>query len=231
MSVLLIIPAFNEEASIANVVDNIKNNFPQYDYVIINDGSKDRTSEICHKNGYNIIDLPVNLGLAGAFQTGMKYAYQNKYDYAIQFDADGQHRAEYIEKMYKEIVKGYDVVIGSRFVTEKKPFSARMIGNRLISWAIKITTGKIITDPTSGMRLFGRNVMQEFAYNINYGPEPDTISFLIKKGVKISEVQVSMDEREAGESYLNFTKSILYMLRMMLSILIMQNFRERPVKK
>ena len=133
--------------------------------------------------------------------------------------------------MYKEIVKGYDVVIGSRFVTEKKPFSARMIGNRLISLAIKITTGKIITDPTSGMRLFGRNVMQEFAYNINYGPEPDTISFLIKKGVKISEVQVSMDEREAGESYLNFTKSILYMLRMMLSILIMQNFRERPVKK
>lgn len=158
----------------------------------------------------------------------MKYAYYNNYDYAIQFDADGQHRPEYIEKMYKEILKGYDIVIGSRFVTEKKPFTARMIGNRLISWGIKVTTGKRITDPTSGMRLFGRSVLKEFANNINYGPEPDTISFLIKKGCKVSEVQVSMNERETGESYLNVTKSIIYMLRMMISILIMQNFRERP---
>ena len=228
MKLLLIIPAYNEEECIENVINNITKNYSQFDYVVVNDGSKDRTSEICHENGYNIIGLPVNLGLAGAFQTGMKYAYYNNYDYAIQFDADGQHRPEYIEKMYKEILKGYDIVIGSRFVTEKKPFTARMIGNRLISWGIKVTTGKRITDPTSGMRLFGRSVLKEFANNINYGPEPDTISFLIKKGCKVSEVQVSMNERETGESYLNVTKSIIYMLRMMISILIMQNFRERP---
>ena len=228
MKLLLIIPAYNEEECIENVINNITKNYSQFDYVVVNDGSKDRTSEICHENGYNIIDLPVNLGLAGAFQTGMKYAYYNNYDYAIQFDADGQHRPEYIEKMYKEILKGYDIVIGSRFVTEKKPFTARMIGNRLISWGIKVTTGKRITDPTSGMRFIGRSVLKEFANNINYGPEPDTISFLIKKGCKVSEVQVSMNERETGESYLNVTKSIIYMLRMMISILIMQNFRERP---
>ena len=228
MKLLLIIPAYNEEECIENVINNITENYSQFDYVIVNDGSKDRTSDICHKNGYNIIDLPVNLGLAGAFQTGMKYAYYNNYDYAIQFDADGQHRPEYIEKMYREILNGYDIVIGSRFVTEKKPFTARMIGNRLISWGIKVTTGKRITDPTSGMRLFGKSVLKEFANNINYGPEPDTISFLIKKGGKVSEIQVSMTERETGESYLNVTKSIIYMLRMMISILIMQNFRERP---
>lgn len=228
MKLLLIIPAYNEEECIENVINNIIENYSQFDYVIVNDGSKDRTSDICHKNGYNIIDLPVNLGLAGAFQTGMKYAYYNNYDYAIQFDADGQHRPEYIEKMHREILNGYDIVIGSRFVTEKKPFTARMIGNRLISWGIKVTTGKRITDPTSGMRLFGRSVLKEFANNINYGPEPDTISFLIKKGCKVSEIQVSMNERETGESYLNVTKSIIYMLRMMISILIMQNFRERP---
>ena len=228
MKLLLIIPAYNEEECIENVINNITENYSQFDYVIVNDGSKDRTSDICHKNGYNIIDLPVNLGLAGAFQTGMKYSYYNNYDYAIQFDADGQHRPEYIEKMYREILNGYDIVIGSRFVTEKKPFTARMIGNRLISWGIKVTTGKRITDPTSGMRLFGKSVLKEFANNINYGPEPDTISFLIKKGCKVSEIQVSMNERETGESYLNVTKSIIYMLRMMISILIMQNFRERP---
>lgn len=230
MKLLMIIPAYNEEESIEKVVENIKGNYPQYEYVIINDGSKDNTSKICHEKGYNIIDLPVNLGLAGAFQTGMKYAYYKGYEYAIQFDADGQHKPEFIEVMYEEIQKGYDVVIGSRFVSEKKPFSLRMIGNRLISWAIKITTGKRITDPTSGMRLFGKSVLKEFASNINYGPEPDTISFLLKQGGRVSEVQVSMDERETGESYLNFTKSMLYMLRMLISILIIQSVRERPTK-
>lgn len=231
MKLLMIIPAYNEEESIKKVVDNIREKYPQYDYVIINDGSRDCTSEICHRCGYNIVDLPVNLGLAGAFQTGMKYAYYNDYECAIQFDADGQHRPEYIEQMYIELKKGYDIVIGSRFVTEKKPFSARMLGNRLIGLAIRMTTGKKINDPTSGMRLFGRSVMQEFANNINYGPEPDTVSYLLRKGAKVSEIQVKMDEREAGTSYLNFTKSILYMMRMMISIVIIQNFRERPKTK
>ena len=229
MKVLAIFTCYNRRELTRQSMELLgQNKNVTFDYVIVNDGSKDRTSDICHKNGYNIIDLPVNLGLAGAFQTGMKYAYYNNYDYAIQFDADGQHRPEYIEKMYREILNGYDIVIGSRFVTEKKPFTARMIGNRLISWGIKVTTGKRITDPTSGMRLFGKSVLKEFANNINYGPEPDTISFLIKKGCKVSEIQVSMNERETGESYLNVTKSIIYMLRMMISILIMQNFRERP---
>ena len=227
MKLLLIIPAYNEEENIERVVENIQTNYTQYDYVVINDGSKDNTSKICHEKGYNIIDLPVNLGLAGAFQTGMKYAYYNNYDYALQFDADGQHKPEYINALYEEIVKGYDIVIGSRFVIERKPFSARMLGNRLISCAIKITTRKKITDPTSGMRLFGRSVLKEFADNINYGPEPDTISYLLKKKCKISEVQVSMDERTAGQSYLNFTKSIMYMSRILISILFIQGFRAR----
>ena len=99
MKVLIIIPAYNEEESIEKVINNLKQNYSQYDYVIINDGSHDHTSEICHKNKYKIIDLPVNLGLTGAFQTGLKYAYKKGYDYAIQFDADGQHLPEYIPAM------------------------------------------------------------------------------------------------------------------------------------
>lgn len=225
MKLLLIIPAYNEEANIVRVIDNIQKHYPDYDYVVINDGSTDRTSSICHKNGYHIVDLPVNLGLAGAFQTGMKYAYYNKYDCAIQFDADGQHRPEFIETMRREMEKGYDLVIGSRYVTEKKPWNARMLGSRLISAAIRLTTGKKIQDPTSGMRLYNSEVFKEFAANINYGPEPDTVSYLLKKGKRVSEVQVDMDERTAGESYLSFGRSVSYMLQMLLSILLIQRVR------
>lgn len=224
---LIIIPAYNEEGSIENVVDNIIRNYSQYDYVIINDGSKDRTSAICHANGYNIVDLPVNLGLAGAFQTGIRYAYEQGYKKAVQFDADGQHLPEYISVLEAKMNEGYEMVIGSRFVTEKRETSLRMMGNILISAAIKLTTGKTINDPTSGMRMFSEGLIKEFALNINYGPEPDTVSYLIRHGVKVAEAQVRMEERQAGESYLTLSRSIQYMTHMFVSILIIQNFRKR----
>ena len=227
MKCLVIIPAYNEEENIVRVVENLKNNYPMYDYIVINDGSSDSTAKICRKNGYELVDLPVNLGLAGAFQTGLKYAYRNGYDYAIQFDADGQHRPEFIGPMLDTIQEGYDIVIGSRFVTEKKPHSLRMLGSNLISMAMKLTTGRRVKDPTSGMRMFNKKMIAEFALNMNYGPEPDTVSYLLKQGATIAEVQVEMDERIAGESYLNLTKSMMYMLRMLLSILLIQNFRKR----
>ena len=228
---LVIIPAYNEEENIVRVVENLKNNYPMYDYVIINDGSSDDTARICRKKGYELVDLAVNLGLAGAFQTGLKYAWRKGYEYAIQFDADGQHRAEYIAPMLDKIREGYDIVIGSRFVTEKKPRSMRMLGSNLISVATRLTTGKKVKDPTSGMRMFNKKMIAEFALNLNYGPEPDTISYLLKQGGTIAEVQVSMDERIAGESYLNLSKSVMYMLRMLLSILFIQNFRKRREEK
>lgn len=228
--VLIIIPAYNEQDSIKTVVDNLIQNYPQYDYVIVNDGSKDGTRRICKENNYNLLDMPINLGLAGGFQAGMKYAYRSGYDYAIQFDADGQHKAEYIETIFNKINEGYDIVIGSRFVDTKKPFSMRMIGSRMISLAIRITTGKKIKDPTSGMRMFSKSVIKECAINMNYGPEPDTISYLIKNGAKIAEVQVEMDERIAGQSYLTAFKSMSYMIRMLTSIFIIQNFRKRDRK-
>lgn len=230
MNILLIIPAYNEAGNIERVIKELSVYNNLMDYVIINDGSKDETSAICHKNHFNIIDLPVNLGLAGAFQTGMKYAYLKGYDYAIQFDADGQHRPEFIQPLYDEIKKGYDIVIGSRFVTEKKPHSLRMVGNNMISGAIRLTTGRKIKDSTSGMRMFNRKMIREFALNLNFGPEPDTMSYLLRNGAQVSEVQVHMEERVVGESYLNFTKSMMYMLRMMLSILVVQNFRYRNKK-
>ncbi len=223
--VLVIIPAYNEEENINRVVENLKN-YPQYDYVIINDGSKDKTAECCSQAGYPLIDLSINLGLAGAFQAGMKYAYKNNYKYAIQFDADGQHLPEYIDELYKKMEEGCDIAIGSRFVTEKKPNTLRMLGSNMISAAIRISTGKKIKDPTSGMRMYNREMIKKFATNINFGPEPDTVSHLLRNGAKIAEVQVEMQDRVAGESYLNLARSIMYMLRMMCSIIIIQNFRK-----
>lgn len=224
---LIIIPAYNEEENIERVVETIINKYSQYDYVVVNDGSRDETANICKKNGYELLDLPVNLGLAGAFQAGMKYAYEKGYLYAIQFDADGQHRPEYIKSMLSQIREGYDIVIGSRFINRKKSNSMRMIGSKMITIAIRMTTGIRIADPTSGMRMFSRPMIKEFAKSLNYGPEPDTISYLIKNGASVSEVQVSMDERIFGESYLNFINSGKYMVKMLISIFVVQNFRKR----
>ena len=232
MKCLVIIPAYNEQDNIVRVIENLKNNYPQYEYVIINDGSADSTPEICRAKGYELIDLPVNLGLAGAFQTGLKYAYQKGYDYAIQFDADGQHLPQYIAPMLDKMQEGYDIVIGSRFVNEKKPNSLRMLGSNMISLAMRITTGRKVKDPTSGMRMFNKKMIEEFALNMNYGPEPDTVSYLLKQGATIAEVQVQMEERIAGTSYLTLGRSIMYMMRMLISILLIQNFRKRQkVKK
>jgi glycosyltransferase involved in cell wall biosynthesis len=226
---LIVIPAFNEEENIKNVVTYITQSYPEFDYVVVNDGSKDATAAVCRENGYELIDLPINLGLAGAFQAGLKYAYAKGYSYAIQFDADGQHRPEFIHSMLDRIKEGYDIVIGSRFLEEKKQHSLRMMGSRILTTAVKLTTNTRVSDPTSGMRMFSRSMIEEFANNLNYGPEPDTVSYLLKNGAKVSEVQVEMDERQFGESYLNFTASIKYMVKMLISIFILQNVRKREV--
>ena len=226
--VIAVVPAYNERDNIVSTIEDLRSNAPGVDYVIVNDGSKDDTLSICREHGYNVIDLPVNLGLAGAFQTGMRYAYKHGYDYAIQFDADGQHSAAYIYEMIRVAeTQDANIVIGSRFATQKKPLSARMAGSVLISAMILLTTRQRIQDPTSGMRLFDRKMIPLFANEMDFGPEPDTISLLMRWGYKVEETQVEMRERIAGESYLNFTKSITYMLRMSISILLVQWFRRK----
>lgn len=226
MKTLIIIPAYNEAENIERVVNDLVENYAHYDYVIVNDGSKDNTSDICQKNGYNFIDLPVNLGLAGGFQAGMKYAERNQYDAAIQFDGDGQHDPSYIAPMVEAMSeKDADIIIGSRYVTEKKPITLRMFGSNIIEFCIKLTTGKRVKDPTSGMRLFNRRMIHKLANTMNYGPEPDTVAYLMRCGAKVKEIQVEMQDRIAGESYLNVIRSAQYMLQMIVSILVIQWFR------
>ena len=227
MKILIIIPAYNEEENIVRVVDNLIHNYPQYDYVVVNDGSSDRTREICQTQGYHMLDQQVNLGLAGTFQTGMRYAWLNGYDAALQFDGDGQHRPEYIAAMAQKIEEGYDIVIGSRFVEEAKPKSMRMFGSNLIQAFLKLTTGKTIKDPTSGMRMYGKRVIEVMANEANLSPEPDTIAYLLKCGASVTEVQVVMDERIAGQSYLTAAKSAHYMSYVCISIVVINWFRKR----
>jgi glycosyltransferase involved in cell wall biosynthesis len=230
MKLLIIIPAYNESQNIKCVVNNLITKYPQYDYIVVNDGSRDNTADICRANEYNFLDFPVNLGLASAFQIGIKFAYRNGYDMAVQLDGDGQHNPLYIEDMIQEMERSKaDIVIGSRFKNVKQPLTLRMIGSKLISFAIRLTTGTRISDPTSGMRLFNRNMLKEFANEMNYGPEPDTLSYLMRNGANVSEVQVEMSERTAGESYLTLARSMRYMLHMVTSIIFLQWFRKREV--
>lgn len=222
MRVLIIIPAYNEAQNIEKTVKDITTN-TEYDYVVINDCSKDKTKEVCEQNNFNMLSLPVNFGLTSGIQLGMKYAYKNGYDIAIQFDGDGQHQAKYLKYLVNEIEKeNADIAIGSRFVNEKRPVSARMIGSRLITANIKLVTGKSIKDPTSGMRAYNKKAIWEFNRNASLTPEPETLVYMIKKGLKVKEVQVEMKDREFGESYLNPIKSIKYMVNMVLSIIFIR---------
>lgn len=226
LKTLIIIPAYNEALNIEKVVLDIEKNAKGTDYIIINDGSKDNTLQICRENNFNCIDSFANLGLFGAVQTGFKYAIENEYDVAIQFDGDGQHSAKYVKTLVEEVEKGNNIVIGSRFVTEKKPVTLRMLGSRLISMAIFLMTRKKINDPTSGMRAYDRSAINDYALDMNNPPEPDTLVYMLRKKKKIKEVQVEMNDREFGESYLNISNTIKYMSRMIVSIIFIQPFRK-----
>ena len=223
MKTLIIIPAHNEQANIEKTVQDVRSSLEEFDYLIINDCSSDQTADILDRNHFSHVDLPINLGLSGAVQTGYKYAYEHGYDCAVQFDGDGQHQAKYIRTMIKEIENGNDIVIGSRFVTEKKDHSLRMIGSRILSNLIFFRTGKSIKDPTSGMRMLNRKMLFDYAYNMNRQPEPDTLVYQLHKNkVKIKEVQVEMNKRDGGTSmYNSLWSSTKYMASMIISILFL----------
>lgn len=224
MKKLIIIPAYNEESNIEKTVVSIQENAKDFDYVIINDCSIDRTRKICEENGYNVVNLPINLGIGGAVQTGYKYALSHGYDVAVQVDGDGQHDPDFLSDMANHLVEHQlDMVIGSRFI-EKEGFQSsklRRVGIVFFSKLIMLLTGTKITDPTSGLRMVSRNVMALFAadYPRDY-PEPESVVAVLKRGFKVEEMPVVMKEREGGVSSISLKKSVYYMIKVTLAILI-----------
>ena len=224
MKKLIIIPAYNEEANIEKTVRAILRESSGFDYIVINDCSKDNTREICEKNGFNIVNLPINLGIGGAVQTGYKYAMEYGYDIAVQVDGDGQHDPAFLEEMANVLEKeNLDMVIGSRFI-DKEGFQSsvmRRLGIKYFTVLIKILTGKTITDPTSGLRMIGRNIIKLYAkdYPKDY-PEPESVVSVLRKGMKVKEIPVVMKSREGGVSSINPTKSVYYMIKVTLAILV-----------
>ena len=225
----MVIPAYNEQDSILNTYQSIveynKTHDP-LDVIVINDGSKDHTEEILKQNAIPHVQLVHNLGIGGAVQTGYKFAYEHGYDIAIQFDGDGQHDVNYVQNICRPIIDGRaEFVIGSRFVEEKEgnfqSSAARRMGIKLISFFIRLVTGKKVMDTTSGFRAVGKDIIQDFALNypIEY-PEPITTTELLKKGYRLEEVSVMMHEREAGTSSISSFKSVYYMINVILNILI-----------
>lgn len=224
MKKLIIIPAYNESASIEKTVLNIQENAPTFDYIVVNDCSTDNTLAICREKGFPVLDLPMNLGIGGAVQTGYLYAYENGYDAAVQVDGDGQHDPAFLNEMAVYLEEhDLDMVIGSRFI-EKEGFQssrARRMGIVYFSRLIKMMTGKVVTDPTSGLRMAGKKVIRNFAENYpkDY-PEPESVVSILRKGMKVKEIPVVMKERQGGVSSISMSKSIYYMVKVTLAILI-----------
>lgn len=240
MKILLIIPAYNEQENIEKTVNKIKEYNNEIDYIVINDGSTDNTEKILKEKNINHINLVNNLGIGGAVQTGYKYAYENNYDIAIQFDGDGQHDINYVSKICKPVIDGQaDMCIGTRYLDKSSSdFQStfiRRLGSNIISIFIKIFTRANITDPTSGFRAVNKKVIEEFAknYPTEY-PEPESTVSLLVNGYKVKEVPVNMNEREGGNSSLtiNFWKPIDYMIKVVLAIIVDSiSFRRKGGKR
>ena len=224
MKKLVIIPAFNEEGNLEKTIKDIKDNAPDFDYVIINDCSTDKTLEMCRRHGFSYLNLPVNLGIGGAVQTGYRYAYYHGYDIAVQFDGDGQHSASHLEDMVTTLIDTEsDMVIGSRFI-EKVGFQSsglRRIGIKYFTGLIKLLTGKKITDPTSGMRMVNKKLLEKFTdeYPKDY-PEPESVVTILSEKYKVTEIPVVMNEREEGVSSISLKNSVYYMIKVSFAILI-----------
>lgn len=238
MKILLIIPAYNEQDNIKSTIEKIRKYNEKYDYIVINDGSTDNTEKILKENNINHIKLIKNLGIGGAVQTGYKYAYENDYDIAVQFDGDGQHDISYVKKICEPIIKGQaDMCIGTRYLDKSaSKFQStfmRRLGANIISIVIKIFAGKKITDPTSGFRAVNKKVIKEFAQNypIEY-PEPESTVSLLVNGYNVEEIPVSMNERIGGVSSIRLWKTADYMLKVVLAIIIDSiSFRKRGGNK
>lgn len=222
--VLVIVPAYNEQDNLSNLVQELRQIEPKIDILVINDNSQDRTAELCAQLAVNTIHLPCNLGIGGAVQTGYKYASSHQYEFAVQVDGDGQHKPQHILDLLQPLYLGNaDLVIGSRYI-KKIGFQStimRRFGIKYFSLLINLLIHQKVTDPTSGFRACNKKVIDLFSryYPEDY-PEPESIVFIVRNGFSILEVPVVMLERLGGTSSIKSFKTIYYMIKVSLAIII-----------
>ncbi|MCL5023594.1 MAG: glycosyltransferase family 2 protein [Nitrospirae bacterium] len=224
MKILVVVPAYNEEGCIRGVLEDLREHFPAGDLVVINDGSRDGTSAASKSLGAKVIDLPYNLGIGGAMQTGFLYALSEGYDAVVQFDGDGQHSAEEIPKIFRPFEQGKaDLVVGSRFLSDSGFTSSiqRRLGSKILSFVVSTLVGKRLTDTTSGFRVYGGRAIDFFSsvYPEDY-PEVEALILAHKKGLKIEEVAARMAPRVAGKSSITVPRAIYYMVKVLLAIFV-----------
>ena len=224
MKILIIVPAYNEEKSISGVIRDLSESVPSADVLVVNDGSKDATSRIARELDVSVLDLPFNLGIGGAVQSGYLYALRNNYDIAVQFDGDGQHVGKEVIKLLHPLEAGTaDIVIGSRFLVpgEYKAPAFRMVGIWIFSFVLSRVMGTSVTDSTSGFRAVNRSVIEFFARNYpdDY-PEVESLVLLHKAKKHMIEVPVSMRERTGGKSSITPLRSVYYMTKVLIAVFI-----------
>ena len=224
MKTLVMIPCYNEEENIERVIARLAERCPDVDYLVINDCSTDRSRAILSKNGFSYISLPVNLGIGGGVQSGYLYAVENGFDITVQMDGDGQHDPAYLAAVIEPVAKGtLDMAIGSRFITKDGFQSSvmRRLGINIISFLILILTGKRVRDVTSGFRACGRGLTEFYAKNYAQDfPEPEAIVSAVCGGWRVGEVPVVMEERMGGTSSIRSFKSVYYMVKVCLALIV-----------
>jgi glycosyltransferase involved in cell wall biosynthesis len=219
--ILVVIPAYNEEASICKVIDGVRKHLPEADVLVVNDGSLDSTSSEVRGKGASILDLPYNLGIGGAVQTGCLYALQHGYEFVLRLDGDGQHHPQEISKLLKPLLEGEaDIVIGSRFLSKEgyKSTFLRRMGIRFFSLVIRLITGGNIKDPTSGFNGMNKKGIEliSYKYSSDY-PEVEALIIARKRGLRIKEVPVIMKRRKKGKSSIDYLEAIYYMIKVSIS--------------
>lgn len=224
MKVLVIIPCYNEEENIERVVSDLRRAAPDVDYLIVNDCSTDRSAAICRENGFSYLSLPINLGIGGGVQSGYLYAKENDYDITVQMDGDGQHDPCYLQTVIAPVARGeLDMCIGSRFL-KKEGFQTsfmRRMGIRILSTLLRVLCGVRILDVTSGFRACSKELTAFYAENYAQDyPEPEAIITAVLAGYRVGEAPVQMRERMGGASSINALKSIYYMVKVTISLVV-----------